>query len=575
MSSESKQHDDSIQVTSSTAAADESVEGTQVNTDLKLKQRQGQAPTGVERRETIFSLHVHRKLTFKTIHFIEQLTALNFTTFSNITWKLLEKRWKDRNSVPNFCKSLEKIGLIVAANFLMLSSSYCTGVFISLVPQFEDEFWDNGTLVQLDHLDNIEVNEGIGVLQSTGQAVTAVFGVVTGCVVTAAKGTLKGRILAINLAAGIYGVCTIVGMMLADSFWTYYVAYAMFMAGQGIVSAIALPTQLLIASSKNQLVVQGVTVISKYAGMIVGMAVTAFLFQSRDENSAHVGEYTGGFSGLQSCLNNITDEAREGLGTFDLWACMDSRMRSYFPVAVLALFTLCLFLVNPRTWKHVCSSTSCGKRRGVFENRFYDLRSRRFSAVHPDTLAEGPVSHSHNIHAGGKNSAKVAPSAASALSSNVEGRGVDEQVVDLETMSEEDTMRLLFHEIFVPHSQCVFGLCFQCRCAQPSMVNHCCRVSHPTLFQLRSRSFVCINEGTSVLILRRRGASTQPKSISQQVLLIDCINCRSSLEYSRHMSKLKDLQPTLIQTWTIVLRFRSFWRAFSASRIPGLAKTPL
>lgn len=459
MSSASKQNDDSGQVTSSTGAANEDVKGVQVNQKPKTKQIQSQVPNGVQRRETIFSLHVHRKLTFKTIHFIEQLTALNFTTFSNITWKLLEKRWMERNSVPNFCKSLEKVGLIVAANFLMLSSSYCTGVFISLVPQFEDEFWDNGTLVQMDHLDNIDVNEGIGVLQSTGQAVTAVFGVVTGCVVTAAKGTLKGRILAINIAAGIYGVCTVVGMMLADSFWTYYVAYAMFMAGQGIVSAIALPTQLLIASSKNQLVVQGVTVISKYAGMIVGMAVTAFLFQNGGESSAYVGEYTGGFSGLQSCLNNLTGEKREDLGTFDLWACMDSRMRSYFPVAVLAFFTLCLFLINPRTWKHVCSTTSCGKRRGVFENRFYDLRSRRFSSVHPDKLAQDPGSRGPP-HVGGKHSAKVAPSGAEAFSIKAEGRGIDhEQVLDLETMSEEDTMRLLFHEIFVPHSQCVrFGL---------------------------------------------------------------------------------------------------------------------
>lgn len=411
-----------------------------------------------------------RKLTFKRINFIEHLTALNFATFNNITWKLLEKRWRAKHSPKKLWRSIEKVSLIASANFLMLASSYCSGVFVGLAAHFEDEFWDNNTLIQMDGLENIEVNEGIGILQSSGQAFVAVFGVITGCVVTATKGTLKGRILIINVVAAIYGVVTILGMMLAETYWTYYVAYAAFMAGQGVVSAVALPTQLLIASQSNQLVVQGLTVISKYAGLIVGVAVTAWLYENRYDQAAFEGEYVGGLEGLTACINNLTDEVRAELGTIDLWACMDARMRSYFPAGILAIAAMLLFFVNPRTWKHICSTAYCGHRaKGRFENRFYNLRSRRFSAQPglDDTHSGGGAGGGGGGGAGisskkkkktnhNNNLARVAPATLPSEQKQPETTVTAaeiEDVVDLETMSEEDVLRLLYNEIFVPQSQ--------------------------------------------------------------------------------------------------------------------------
>jgi len=380
-----------------------------------------------------------RKFDLKAVHFIQHLTSLNFATFSNITWKLLEKRWKEKYSKKSLCKRIEKITLIMAANFLMLCASYCTGVFIALAPQFEWEFWDNGTLEQDEGWANIDVNEGIGLLQSSGQAMAAVFGVVTGCVVTAAKGTLKGRILIVNVCTGVYNIAVIAGMMLAQEYWVYYAAYIAFMAGHGVVSAIALPTQLLIASSSKQLVVQGLTVISKYAGMILGMAMTALLYEKRYENVALSGADVGGWSGLVECMQNLTDEVRAEVGTTDLWACMDYRMRAYFPAGVLAVVTLILFLVNPRVYKHMCSTKWCGSSLNSnkrFENQFYNVESQTFGKSAQDLKKLlRPAKRAQVVPAA--NVQSTADTADKALT-----------IVDLETLSEEDSLRLFYDQIF-------------------------------------------------------------------------------------------------------------------------------
>ena len=76
------------------------------------------------------------------VHIIQNLIALNYESFSNVTWKLLEKQWKEKYTLRSFRKGAEKLLLIVCANMLMIQHTYCTGAFSSLVPLFEEEFWD-------------------------------------------------------------------------------------------------------------------------------------------------------------------------------------------------------------------------------------------------------------------------------------------------------------------------------------------------------------------------------------------------------------------------------------------------
>ena len=65
---------------------------------------------------------------------------------------------------------------------------------------------------------------------------------------------------------------------------------AFFRCSQGVISAIALPSQLLIASSQQQLLVHGLTVLSKYGGMLLGLAVSAFLFNEPEINMIYNGQ---------------------------------------------------------------------------------------------------------------------------------------------------------------------------------------------------------------------------------------------------------------------------------------------
>lgn len=414
-----------------------------------------------------------RKYKPKAAHFIQHLAALNFANFSNVTWKLLEKQWKKRHVHSSPCKSAEKLLLIMAANTLLICTNYSFGVFISLAPLLEQMYWDEGTLKVGGVRVTVPFTEAVGIIQSSGQGIAAIFGVIAGCCFTVTKSKLKGRILIVNLCTSVFIALSVFALMMATDYWSYYGAYVVFMAGHGVVSSMVMPTQLLVSSTSKQIVMQGITLLSKYGGMVLGMAVTTFLYEQEI-----VSNITYGSRGANS-LNNLVECIRTYNTSFlftampssdfnsttifphveasgidlhvsVLWYCMGHRMRSFFPSGVLAILTTILFFFNPRLWKYACSSKNCcpALRKQRFRKHILPL----FAHIRKQEAEEIMALQKHQVTVTKQTgTAQVTPidnDIEIIQKTNIRSLACMIHSVDLDSLSDEEQFRLIYDSIF-------------------------------------------------------------------------------------------------------------------------------
>jgi hypothetical protein len=191
---------------------------------------------------------------------VRHLASANFGEYSNVLWQLLQSRWKEEAVVsaaeataaaaaaggggatrhePGAASGggEDKLMMVVAITMMVFVSNYSSGTFVALTPTFAEDFWGsaNGTAGTDDGGDGIEpvvvgqpffgFVEGIGILQTGGQVVRAVLGLISGLIGAAgAPGPgLKQRLTAMVLLSTLLNLGTVFGMMFATGYWEYFV----------------------------------------------------------------------------------------------------------------------------------------------------------------------------------------------------------------------------------------------------------------------------------------------------------------------------------------------------------------